>query len=194
MERGDLVGLECHIGGEGPGRRGEQTALVLVMDLEVVLVPEHQVAATILVVVHLVDTALTPGVVSISVGSVDPAQIGGRTDLHRIGERAVAHLDEHPEAIDVRHDQVVAAVAVHVPGHVHMRDLLATWAMDRLADEVDLDDDAVAARRVEAGIDRHQLPFGRRFGIEPVQAAALVGDQPVASADVGHIHEHYAGT
>lgn len=55
-------------------------------------------------VVHLVNSALRPGIVSISVGSIDPSHVGGGTDLYSIGERAVAHLDEHPKAIDVRHD------------------------------------------------------------------------------------------
>ncbi len=155
--------------------RGEQPSLVLGVDLEVVLVPEHQIASTILVVVDLVDTALAPGVVSIAVGSQDPTHVGGGADLHWMGERAALHLDEHPEAVDVRHHQVVAVVAVHVPSDVYMGDF-------------------ASARRVEVGSNRHQRAFRRRFGIEPVQAVALVRHQPVAPADVGHVDEQHFGT
>jgi len=95
------------------------------MNLKVVLLPEQQVAKTISVVVHLVDTALRPRVVSISVGSVDPTHIGGRADLHWIGERAVAHLDERPEAIDVWHYQIVALIAIHIPSNIYMGDFAA---------------------------------------------------------------------
>ena len=80
-----------------------------------------------------------------------------------------------PETVDVRHDQVVAAVAGHVPRDVNMGDF-------------------ASARRVEIGRHRYQRVFGRRFGIEPVQTARLVGDQPVTSADVGHIDEYHVAT
>ena len=145
------------------------------MNLEVVLVPEHQVAKTIPVVVHLVDTAFIPRVVSVSIGAVDPAHLSGPADLHWIRELAGARLDEHPEAIDARDDQVVAAVAVHVPSDVYMGDL-------------------VSARRVEVGSDRDQRALRGRFGIEPVQATGVVGDQPVASPDVGDVNEQHFGT
>jgi hypothetical protein len=58
------------------------------------------------------NTALRPGVVPISVGSVDPAHVGGRAYLHGVGKRSVAQLDEHSEAIDLRYHQVVADVIV----------------------------------------------------------------------------------
>ena len=104
-EREEIVRVEGHIGRKGFDHGVKQPTLVLSLNLEVVLVPRHQVAAAIVVVVYLVDTALTPGVVSISVGSVDSTHIGGGTDRHGSGERTIAHLDEHPEAIDVRYDR-----------------------------------------------------------------------------------------
>ena len=145
------------------------------MDLEVVVVPEHEVAPAVAVVVHRVDTALGPGVVAVSVGSVDPAHVRGRADPYGVGEGAVAGLDEHPKPGGVRNDQVVAAVVVQVPREVDMRDF-------------------ALARRPEVGRDRHQRVFGPPFGVEPVQAAGLVGDQPVASADVREVDEPHFGT
>ena len=125
-ERGRIAGVECHIGREGLGRRGTYPMLVLVMNLaQWSSFQNTSIAATISVVVHLVDPALIPRVVSISVGSVDPTHIGGGAKLHWIGKRAVAHLDERREAIDVWHDQIVALVAVHVPSDVYMGDFAA---------------------------------------------------------------------
>ena len=43
-------------------------------------------------------------------------------DSHGVGERAIARLDEHPEAIDIRYDQIVPVVAIHVPRDVDMGD------------------------------------------------------------------------
>ena len=85
------------------------------------------------------------------------------------------HLDEDREAIDVRHDQVVSFVGVQVPSDVYMRDF-------------------VTARRVEVGSNPQQRAFRCRFGIEPVQAASLVHDQPVASANVCHVDKQHFGT
>ncbi|MDA1277734.1 MAG: sulfatase-like hydrolase/transferase, partial [Verrucomicrobia bacterium] len=100
---------------------------------------------------------------------------GGGANLHWIGECPIARLDDHPEAIDVRHDQVVPAVGVHVASDIDMGNL-------------------ASARRFKVGGHRHKLAFRLRFGIEPVQAAVLVGDQPVAPADLGHIDEQHLWT
>ena len=67
-ERRSVVGVERHIGSEGLGRRGEQPVVALVMDFEVVIIPENEVAAAVTVVVHLVDATLLPGIVSVAVG------------------------------------------------------------------------------------------------------------------------------
>ena len=121
-ERGEIVSVEGHIAREGLGLGDKQPMLVLGVNLEAFRVPKYQVVATVLVVIDLVDTALRPRIVSISVGAVDATHIRGRANHHRIGERAVAHLDKHPEAIDVRHDQVVAIVVVHITGDVYVAD------------------------------------------------------------------------
>ena len=150
-EQGKPVRVECHIGREGLGFRCKQSALILEMNLEVLLVPEHQVAATISVVVDLVDTALRPRVVSISVGSEDPLHLGGGTDLHFLSECTVAHLDKYPEAIGVGHYQVVVTIAVHVVSDIYMGNF-------------------AAARRLEVASNRYQHVFRCRLGVKPVQA------------------------
>ena len=176
-KRGDLVRVEGDPGREGgAGLPGEQIVLVLEMDREVVFLPEHEVASTIPVVVHLVNpAALLPGPVPVAVGAVDAVEPGRGADRYRIRESPARHLDQHLEAVAARNDQVVAAIAVQVAGDVHMGDL-------------------ASARRVEVGSDRDQRAFRRRSGIEPVQATGVVGDQPVAAADVGDVNEGGLGT
>ena len=140
-----------------PGIRCKQPELVLEMNLEVILAPEHQVGAFILIVVHFVDTTLSPRIVSISVCSEDPFHLSGWTDLHFFGERAVAHLDEHPKAIKVRYYKVVATIIVHVLSDVYVGDF-------------------AAARRLEVGSNCHQRVFRCRLRVKPVQAIPLVGN------------------
>ena len=115
------------------------------MHREVVAVPEREVPSAVAVVVDGMDTALRPGVVAVSVGPADPAHVRRRTDAHGVGEGAVAGLDEHLESGGVRHDQIVAAVPVHVSRDVDVGDFSGP-------------------RRLKVGRHRHeQLPVPR-FG------------------------------
>ena len=120
-------------------------------------VPEHQIGASISIVVDLMDTTLRPGIVSISIGSADSLHLGRSADFHFLGERAAAHLDEHPEALGVWHHQIVAPINVQIPSDVYMRNF-------------------TAARGLEVRGNHHQWVFRCRVGIEPVQATLLVHD------------------
>ena len=141
-KRRRIVRVERDLGRERrTGLGGEQTPLVLQMHREVVLVPEHQVAASVQVVVHLVDAAaLVPGTVPVAIAAVDPLRPARGADGHRIGERPAAPLDEHMEGVVLRHDQLVAVVAVQVARDVHM-------------------DNLTPPRRFEVGLHRSELPL-----------------------------------
>ena len=146
------------------------------MHLKAAVVPEHEVAAAIQIVVHLVDpAALVPGVVAIAVGAVDPVEPAGWPHRHGLGEPAGRHLDQHVEAVTVHQHEVVPAVSVHVASHVHVEN----FAPGGLP---------------EIGRHRDQVPFRRRLRIEPGEPAASVGDQPVPAIDSGNVDEGHLGT
>ena len=171
-QHGKVIGIETRIGREGRRYGIEKTPAVLQMRFEAGSVPGHEVDAAVAVVVERVDPAHAPGIVPVSVGAQDRIQAGWRTDDHRIGEGAVFHLDEYVESIDAGHDQVDPAIAVHVPGDVHVRHL-------------------TLAGRLETGRDRHESVFRFRIGIPRVQPVRLAGDQPIAipdacNIDIGH--------
>ena len=174
-ERGKIVGVETYGGREGHRHGIEQTLAVLDMRFEAIAVPGHQVDAPVAVVIECVDPAHAPGIVPVPVGPVDTVQVGGGTNFHRIGKGAAGQLDEHLERVAGRYDQVDPAIAVHVPGDVHVRHLILTG-------------------RREVGRDGREFVFRCRTGIPRVQPALPVRDQPVVVSDSGNVDEGYAGT
>ena len=178
-QRIGAVRVEGNGDGEALGNGLEIALRVLEMHVEVRLVPEHQVAAAIVVEVGLVDAAQIPG----HVGGGDAVfgvglaraqrggcQVGvGRAELARRGEGAGFGLDGDPEAVGVGQQQIVASVAVEIAHDVELGDARFVAAV--------------------AGLDFHERALGAGCGVEPAHAPGFVGDEPVATGDPRAIDE-----
>jgi hypothetical protein len=77
--------------------------LILEPDLEMVLIPEHQIGAAITVVVQLMDSAVGPRVESIPEDLAEMTKTAWWPEEDRIRKCAILHLDAEPHAIIIRH-------------------------------------------------------------------------------------------
>ena len=172
-KRGEQIGVKRHLGSERLGFRVKQSLHVLEVHLKMGFVPESQVGASILIVVHLVDATLRPRLMPIPINCIEAILFGGGAEFHRFSERAVLHLNEYPESIKGWHYQIIQAVPVHVMSDVNMRERASGRRFNRR--------------------DFRQRVFCRRLGLKPIQPPGFVGNQPVAPIDVRHVNEQHIG-